>query len=119
MRNFIVLAGLFVFSAATVNAEMKVWYYLLTKDRKDEITKNYVRGLGEGILEANTQATLKGIPLYCQPEKLALTTENYIDMIDRQIETAKRYHKDEELRELGISMLLMLQLLETFPCSKK
>jgi hypothetical protein len=76
------------------------------------LTKAYVRGLGEGMSWASSAAQVGGGDgLFCPPQKLALTVENYVDIIDRQIKTARG---DVENRYIG--ELLIIGLQETFPC---
>jgi hypothetical protein len=49
------------------------------------ITKVYIYGLGEGFLVVNIKATEKKAPLFCQPDKRALSREDYVDIVDHQI----------------------------------
>jgi hypothetical protein len=82
----------------------------------------YVRGLGDRIswAQALVAKRLYG-PLYCVPNNLALGTENYVDILNRQI--------SQELTRAGqsgvpssfveqeyISVVLLRGLLDTFPC---
>jgi hypothetical protein len=50
-------------------------------------------------------------PLYCVPPKLALTGEQIIDMLRKEIKDKPR----EADLEVGLVMMLLLQ--EVFPCS--
>jgi hypothetical protein len=80
----------------------------------------YVRGLGEGISWANTENVVLKMPaLYCQPENLILTQENYIDVLNRQIEAKRMTTKAATLDETPIGLLLTLGLREAFPCTGK
>ena len=84
------------------------------------LTQAYIEGLGEGMMWANVRATFKGgQPLYCQPGKLSLGTDNYVDMIDHRIAALSKSLTDKELGESLIPLLLLSALEETFPCPSK
>ncbi|MBI2680955.1 MAG: hypothetical protein HYX25_08120 [Candidatus Solibacter usitatus] len=76
------------------------------KDYRERITREpatvikvYVRGLGEGIFWANMMANKKKTPLFCPPPKLALTEENFINILDSTIKKAATRMTDSELAE--------------------
>lgn len=75
----------------------------------------YLDGVGNGILIANAEAQRAGKPLYCSPTKLALTMDNYANIVSDQLERLK---KMPDLDEKPVSVLLMVGLEETFPCPK-
>jgi len=79
------------------------------------ITRAWIMGLGEGTEWTNTELVRAGkLPLYCQPPKLALGMDNYVDMINRRIEANK---DNPSLEIMHIGSLLIRQLADTFPCS--
>ena len=83
-------------------------------------TRMYIIGLGEGMGWANIENILRKAPLYCQPGKLALGPENYIDIIDRQVKTAlSRGMTQVQVDETTIGYFLMAGLRDTFPCNEK
>lgn len=50
-------------------------------------TQVYIQGLGEGFMWANANAKANGKPqMFCAPEQLVLTIENYIDIINQHIQ---------------------------------
>jgi hypothetical protein len=81
-------------------------------------TKYYVRGLGEGMVWANTSARLRQAPLFCSPHNLELTVENFIDIIDRQILMAQAEGEGAYVEGTYIGLLLSAGLEETFPCER-
>lgn len=88
----------------TANAEVSVAMY----KKNPEIYRNYIDGLGTGYSWANTQLALeKRKMLFCQPANLALETENYVRILNAGIRTT----------DVGlIELILINQLIKTFPC---
>ncbi len=77
--------------------------------------KMYVMGLGDGMLFLNTQAKANKAPLYCQPPKLALALENYLDIINQQLSGLPEVEQSRlDVIPLGAVLLRGLQV--TFPC---
>ena len=83
------------------------------KFRSNEYFKAYVFGVGEGYMHANMLMSMKEAPtLYCQPEKLALSQDDYLRILDRVI-------KDQSQSlppNTEIAMALLVGLSDTFPC---
>jgi len=110
-----------------LNAEMTVKDY--REKRSDrivgEMVKFYVQGLGDGMSWADIVNKLRsangraGAPLYCAPEKLALTRENYLDILDAGIERALDHQTKAEVEKQPIGPILLNSLMETFPCKTK
>ena len=51
-----------------------------------ELMKVYVQGLGDSYMFANAQVKSDhGKPLYCPPYTLALTVDNYVQLLDGNI----------------------------------
>jgi hypothetical protein len=108
--------GLFVFiqlCASFVNAEYTIREYKVMK--RTEIFKEYITGVGRGIYWTNMQLQqTANPPLYCQPMKLSLSADNYLDIIDRYIAE----NKDKIKPESFIEVILLKGMIDTFPCTK-
>jgi hypothetical protein len=88
------------YKAAT--SDEKAFYYL------------YLDGVREGIIELNVVLEEKRQqPLFCLPEKLALTVRQLEDIMVRQAE--KMTNPDQ----LPVGLLLAQGLRNTFPCDEK
>jgi len=75
----------------------------------------YIDGVVMGLGLANTYMDSRGQrPLYCRPK--ALTPENYLDILRQHIE--KNRSCVEVHPFIGVEMLLLEGLVETFPCKK-
>lgn len=71
----------------------------------------HIQGVETGLSWANTiLKDRKQAPLYCQPEKLVLTTPQVIDIIRRTLE------KDTFQPDMTIDLVLAVGLMNTFPC---
>jgi hypothetical protein len=122
MRTLIATLFLLSVSVVQLKANTTVKQYkadLASGSTAASFTKVYVYGLGEGFLFANIKATEKKTPLYCQPDKLALSMENYVDIVDRQIKERSNRMTQAQLDEIPIAVLLFEGLQETFPCTGK
>jgi len=74
----------------------------------------YLDGVREGIMELNVVLEEKRQqPLFCLPEKLALTVGQAEDIMMRQAE------KISDPGQLPIGLLLAQGLQNTFPCDEK
>jgi Ssp1 endopeptidase immunity protein Rap1a len=88
------------YKAAT--SDEKAFYYL------------YLDGVREGVIELNVVLEEKRQqPLFCLPEKLALTVGQAEDIMTRQAE------KITDPDQLPIGLLLAQGLQNTFPCDEK
>ena len=106
-----------------MKAEMPVKQYntLKASPNKDDtaILELYVKGLGDGIMWSNIEVKVDGKPFYCPPAKLVPTTENYMDILNRQISKAAGILTQAKLEEMPVVLLLIRGLKETFPCEGK
>jgi hypothetical protein len=111
-----------IISAIEVKAEISVKTYRerMASDNKAlvELTKRYIRGLGEGMEWANGEATNRKTPLFCAPD-MALGTENFIDILNQEIKRMSPLETAAELEETFIGLLLMDGLQRVFPCKHK
>jgi hypothetical protein len=110
---FLTLIRMPLFAEITV----KVYHERMRSSNESEVAgmKIYVKGLGEGLGWANTELGDKNL-LYCPPPKLGLGTENFLDMIDKKIESLSSIVPSAKLDEMWIGLLLVKALKETFPC---
>jgi hypothetical protein len=73
----------------------------------------YLDGVKEGIIELNVVLAKRQQPLFCLPEKLALTVGQAEEIMMRQAE------KVTDPDQLPIALLLGEGLKDTFPCDAK
>jgi hypothetical protein len=101
-------------------AEMTVKQYHKDSHSRNEYiaggVKMYVMGVGQGIGWANVAAAKNNAPLYCQPSNFAINANNYIDILNKMIDTFSTTTTAKELDEFPIGMLLLMGLQQTFPC---
>jgi hypothetical protein len=55
-------------------------------------------------------------PMYCAPDSLALDGNDYVKMVDRQIEQLRRTASESDFKGMLIPALLLKALIQTFPC---
>jgi len=118
MRTLLVTLCLLAVSVVQAKAEINVKDYktsMASDNASRAMTRAYIRGLGEGMAWAN----INQARLYCPPGQLALVLENFIDIIDRQIEMRSTRWPQAELDRTYIGLLLFDGLKETFPCGGK
>jgi hypothetical protein len=99
-----------VLTVVPANSFISVKDYHDYKDQ--ELFKIYISGVGEGFLMMNSYLrSYEKPPIYCQPGKLVMNADNYINIIESEI---KRGAKQDSIIEL----LLLYGLIKTFPCGK-
>lgn len=94
-------------------------YKLFTENKNQADVKDYVRGVGEGIVWMHAYHKTKGGTAssggdvyFCPPERMVLNTENYFDLIERgaaEVSVGTR-------ASMPVEMLLIFGLVKTFPC---
>jgi hypothetical protein len=73
----------------------------------------YLRGISAGLGWANALIAQSGErPIYCQPDKLALTDEQRLDILNRFLAEYPR------VAEQQVGVVLMAALKDAFPCPK-
>jgi Rap1a immunity proteins len=109
--------GLMLFSlASSANAAV-----VLLKDYKapkdnwaKAFNKVYLGGVAQGLVAFDAQLRIEGRqPLFCIPEKMALTDEQAENIMMREAQ------KMADPDRFPISIILIDGLEETFPCDKK
>jgi hypothetical protein len=122
MRTFLTtLCFLTLISAEALAQDVPLYRKMIASSDASVVkeAKMYVKGLGDGISWANTLVSLEdGRALYCPPDKLALTVENYLDILDRQIDARSKVVTEAKLNETPLGFLLLDGLQETFPCKR-
>jgi hypothetical protein len=72
----------------------------------------YLASLGDGIYWANVSARESGHPIYCPPDALAITTEQYLALLTGFASAPDMPPvKNEE-----VGMVLVFALKDAFPC---
>jgi hypothetical protein len=73
----------------------------------------YVSGLGHGMMVANTILAVKHQQqLFCSPAMVALEAQNYLDIIDKQLDGLGTRVPDS----MDIAIVLEAGIVDTFPC---
>ena len=111
-KPIIIFIGI-LFFVSLANAEVQVKDYARLKDTA--WFKIYINGVGAGFERVNAYLNEVGRPpLYCQPQKLTLTAEDYLNIIQDSI----RKHKGTIKLNYPVEMILLQRLMEKFPCKK-
>lgn len=97
-------------SALPAQAEVRVSVILETP--KSEAVRTYVKGLGDAFGWANARLRQTGRPLFCVPENLTITPEQYIEIIRQEV------LRGPDFRTMYAGVVLMGGLERTFPCPK-
>jgi hypothetical protein len=115
MKTAVMLLHLVLFTtSASAEVTLKEYQSAKVAGGPDwELMKLYFRAAGTAYLYADATLELDHKPtLFCVPRHLALTDENYIDIIDKQIAHASPPFHDD----FKIDGLLLRGLMFTFPC---
>jgi len=113
---FLLLAGfLFTSSAQGYEISLKDYENLRSEQEMDV----YVSGLGTGLESANNRLKSgKQAGLYCPAADTILRTNNFMEIIDKEIASLKKTDPEGwQKREVG--QTLLEGLIRTFPCAKK
>jgi hypothetical protein len=109
--------------ALHLRADMLVKDYkvtMATQGPDAKITRYWVKGLGEGFIWANFKLLAEHRnPLFCPPEKLSLTTESYLDIIDIEIVELSTVATQKQMDEMSVGVVLTDGLRKRFPCKEK
>lgn len=77
----------------------------------------YLLGVGEGFKWANAALTAKKeAPLFCAPPILALTAENYLIVVDRELELRREAYTRTDM---PVEFILLYGLQQQLPCPPK
>ena len=83
---------------------------------KNDEFKVFVSGLGEGYSLANAELKVKRKlpPLYCEPDKVKLNTDNYLEILDNYL--SQPVVKAQTHPTLPVGVMLLKALQDAFPC---
>ncbi|MCL1491280.1 MAG: hypothetical protein M1G31_11085 [Pseudanabaena sp. Salubria-1] len=109
-----------LFSSPISAIEVKQYEEYKRTSLSRTILKNFIDGVGYGYSWSNTFLENRGDKkLYCEPRKIVLNAENYIDIIDRQIAVLKKSNLPlQSIMETPVELLLYIGLVDSFPCSR-
>ena len=119
-RYLIILLLCFVFSGSALCQEMKIgrildlYKQVSLKDRKafDETIGGYAKGAETTNIIFRKQ---KGIRLWCKPEKLAMSNNQYAYLLSDYVDKNPEY-KTRPMKQFPF--VLVWALMDTFPCKK-
>jgi hypothetical protein len=81
--------------------------------RNDARATYYVYGVGNGMVWANAElVTRHAQPLFCAPATLVLNEDNYLALLDSELQSGKSKVKDDS----PIEPILLAALEKTFAC---
>lgn len=130
MKKFIMALAFVVVSASPAFAVFTVQDFLDIQSGNCQECKNnfrkYLSGMANGIqyMQIAMRIKVKALPLYCPPQRLALSVDNYFDILEREITTQMISLKNKENGDLDrllkrlIQSILVLGLQNTFPCEQ-
>lgn len=100
---------LILFTAILLNADMKITDY--TVGNVDRVQKMYLVGVGNGLKwQERYTHKVKGIQVFCMPKESILNVNNYIQILDNEIN--KGIYPDSSYIEL----IMLVGFINTFPC---
>ena len=115
MRAFFIAACASLALATSAHADPSVSDYRTATGEAKADLDYYVSATAQAYLWANADAETKGRqPLYCAPARLALTSEQVQDILDRWLDRRPAALGPESDAYLALEVLLALQA--TFPC---
>lgn len=112
--SFVVLACTIGFWTTSASAEVSVNKYAEFNKTVPQF-KDYLTGLGRGILWANTMLVIQGKPsLFCMPENLTLDDGIILSLIDQEIRSPST--KKPWGKEATVEMVAAFAFVSRFPC---
>lgn len=116
-KNILVVGFAVLFSyifASNCNAEIMSGSY--EKLKGTEELQIYISGVGSGLESANVYLIINNrAELYCVPNKLSLSANNYLDILDKSMNENRG---KLEKQECPLKLVLLFGLVKTFPCEK-
>ena len=96
-------------------AEPTVEQYLASRGEDRTVLTAYIIGAQDALGWTNAALQERGdAPLFCVPERLALTRDQVVDIVDR-FAAAKAEVLEEEV--MYLSLFVMFAMQDAFPCS--
>jgi hypothetical protein len=77
-----------------------------------KILESIIGAMGNGMTWGNTYAEDLGGRIYCPPDKLALNNENYMDILEDNMDSNPTFKEDD----CPLGLILIEGLIKTFPC---
>ena len=123
IKRIILAIAIMMLCISTSRAEEKfkdvsVGSYLDSRDRGGtsfELIKSFVNGVADGYSWANIDAEGKwGKQFFCPPEHMAVSQDNFLDMLDEFIEKNKSWLE----YDTPVQPMIIRSLIDTFPCKK-
>jgi hypothetical protein len=98
-------------SAAFAALDVQQYQLFMQDPEKEDTTKAFIFGVQVGLAEMNALNSMVGNKaIYCQPNNLAITMDEDIEILDQYILQNKP--PPEEL----VSESLLAAMIQTFPC---
>lgn len=112
MKNTLIITIFFLLVIVFQPAHSEIALKSFNTAKNNPTYRLYIGGVGVGLSWANIRMATKGIPpLYCQPESLALNSDNYISFIEQAVAKEPDLHQD-----MPIELILLDALVDAFPC---
>lgn len=110
VANLALMVVALSFSIDQANA-ITVLEYEGSKNNHPAWVEAHINGVGQGMGWSNAvvESRLKE-KLFCPPQNIALNAENYLSIIDKEIESGR--WKDQD----PVELVLFMGLEKTFPC---
>jgi hypothetical protein len=123
MKKLLILLA-FVLFAETSYALMSVNLYqelVVSKNENEKkLIRNYLGGVKDALNSANGLLEVnKKQPLYCPPRNLALTTDNFIQLINdglSELDKTKSKESLKEIKEGELTHYIAIRMEQVFPC---
>jgi hypothetical protein len=123
MKKLLILLA-FVLFAETSYALMEVNLYqelIVSKNENEKkLIRNYIGGVKDALTSANALLEIdKKQPLYCPPRNLALTTDNFIQLINdglSELDKTKSKESLKEIKEGELTHYIAIRMQQVFPC---
>lgn len=85
--------------------------------KSSPIYRQWISGAGEAIYTMNYRLQTSGnTPLYCPPDKMRLTTDNYVNVLNQEL--LRKSTADQVVALASVADILLDGLVRTFPCKK-
>lgn len=110
-----IIFGISVILLANISfAEITVEQYKesLSNESTKKIMGLYIAGLGDGFFLASAASkSLDNKDLYCPPSNFVLTFDNYIKVLNQEIDGG------DHTKDTPVGVVLFIGLQKTFPCN--
>lgn len=132
MKKIIVFLALFIFSTHSYGFSIRVKHYKFAVEQGVVVKGNpagdmiisHLNGVAAGVFMSTFVVySYRGQKkLYCPPEGLRLTDQNYLDILDEGIWEPRRIPymqptSDESFEDWDIGQIFALLLMAKFPCT--